>query len=382
MKTKVVDIVCDNGRRWIKLSTISERRFLFDMAKLGWNANDSEDEPMQDATDEDDTLPIFKMASNLSKASRATWAGDRAPEVTFVLTRIKEGRVPQIDRVLNDIQKLPGIQLLLLKDADPTSTPLEEVLPVMTVDPFGGLSDVLNMDCTILLSLTSDLSHIPISSSVWLHHQTKKQMEQEKNEPILSTWIYPAMVGRRMVCTERCAEHFLKIVNEVGTESERKRAALVIGGAGTSSRQDWGNQWAALSHHSIPEDLHLPVCVVSSTPTQLDGVTEDKTTQFPQRLADSISDRLTNLNRDIFLYGWKTGRTTMTSNFSAARCIMHLIKRNRNDGEQDIIGPQIWCRAPSRSLVCKEKSGVRGIDCPPGNRAADTSYEPAAAHID
>lgn len=46
-KSVFVDIVADDGEEWVKVSTMSESRLLFEMAKKGWE-RDSEDECMSD----------------------------------------------------------------------------------------------------------------------------------------------------------------------------------------------------------------------------------------------------------------------------------------------------------------------------------------------
>ncbi len=37
----LVDLVAHDGEEWIKVSTITENRVLFEMAEAGWNADDS-----------------------------------------------------------------------------------------------------------------------------------------------------------------------------------------------------------------------------------------------------------------------------------------------------------------------------------------------------
>lgn len=373
-----LDLTTEYGHQWVKVSTVSEKRLVYEMAKLGWNADSDSDDDLPMGDDEDDSLSVYRNASDLSKASRVLWSGDRHPRVSFVLTRLQEGKNAQIDKILNDIRKLPNLDLRIEPSLDPRDLSLEEAMPRMALDPFEGLTDTLNMDCTVLLSLASDLSHAPVNKEIWHKTATKVQIEQERKEPILPTWIYPALAGRRLVCTAKCHEHFRRIVSEIGTDAERVRAALLMGDEDVTSRGTIPAQWREMSEHDVPQTLQFPVEVIDVSEELGHLSMDDETPRLSsKRLADKISSQLTPLNSDIFMYGWRTGQTTITSNFNVTRRIIDLLNQHRKEDEQDILGPSIWSRAPSRSLIAKEKSSFRGVDCPPANRNSKMSYKPA-----
>ncbi|KAJ8607510.1 hypothetical protein MRB53_040220 [Persea americana] len=44
-KSALVDVVADAGALWVKVSTVSENRLLFELARQGWEAESSGDDP-------------------------------------------------------------------------------------------------------------------------------------------------------------------------------------------------------------------------------------------------------------------------------------------------------------------------------------------------
>jgi hypothetical protein len=71
-----VDIVARNDSEWVKVSTITERRMLFDLAKSGWVDGDTSDE---DADYDSDGL--LRVAMNLVKVARSARVKYRCPRV-------------------------------------------------------------------------------------------------------------------------------------------------------------------------------------------------------------------------------------------------------------------------------------------------------------
>lgn len=75
--SSAVDVVAEGGLRWIKVYNLTEKRLLIDMAKEGWDWDDSSDEGEDDAaskTRSDDNLqiPLLKMAESLVAESKKT----------------------------------------------------------------------------------------------------------------------------------------------------------------------------------------------------------------------------------------------------------------------------------------------------------------------
>ena len=67
-----IDIISENGSRWTKVSTVTEKRLLMEMAKQGWDwAGSDEDSDEDDSfgsgsrSDDDVDISIVKMAIQL-----------------------------------------------------------------------------------------------------------------------------------------------------------------------------------------------------------------------------------------------------------------------------------------------------------------------------
>jgi hypothetical protein len=140
-----------------------------------------------------------------------------------------------------------------------------------------------------------------------------------------------------------------EIVNIIGTETEKKRAALLIDQGDddkthlTSAQRI--EEFQKLSDYQIPPNWNLPVAVID---IDLDSI---KSSLPP--VVTEVEKLLININQSVFLYGWSAGQTTMSSNGSVAKSIEAKIEENRvHDSDS---GPDIWLCPTSRSLVGKEK---------------------------
>lgn len=166
----IVDIVAEGGQKWVKVSTINEKRLLMEMTIKGWDWHQSEDSDdemadSEDSKDGDLDISLLKTASKLIETSKSKYVQYKHPRIVMVLTRIRTGAVTDIDLLL-DMIRSKGITVLGSNDLSPV-LPLASVLDRMTYDPFEHLSDTLNLDCTVLLALVSDISHEQVAPQEW-----------------------------------------------------------------------------------------------------------------------------------------------------------------------------------------------------------------------
>lgn len=63
-----VDLTAQDGAEWVKVSTMTEKRLMHELAGKGYNPEDSPDED----EDEDDVVDLVKAARDLRKASGST----------------------------------------------------------------------------------------------------------------------------------------------------------------------------------------------------------------------------------------------------------------------------------------------------------------------
>ncbi|USP81859.1 uncharacterized protein yc1106_09133 [Curvularia clavata] len=348
----LVDIVAEEGSEWIRVSTVSEKRILFDLAKLGWvNDPDSdEDEDMLDARsidedddDDEDQVDVVRNARQLARAAKANPIRGRPPKVRFVLTRVVAGKSPPIDTVINKIRATGAI--VQCGDDIPPAPSIDSVLPQLLIDRSRALSNTLNIDCTILLALISDISHKPCPILDWYPGEVRAQIEEEAEEHLLPTHLYPAIQAHPMVCTREAADQMNLIVQTLATDTERLRADLLLGQGERESLspKELVEEWASLSDYPPPPGFSLPIHVHSIFLSTM-------TSNLPS-VANTIAAELGPLNASIFLFGWSQNLTTLSANRGRARQIESIINEHGlKDGEA---GPHIWLCGESRSLIAK-----------------------------
>lgn len=351
----LVDIVADEGREWIRVSTVSEKRIIFDLAKLGWVNDSDSDDDMPDARpsdwndeDDEDQVDVVRNARELARAARANPVQGHPPKVRFVLTRIVSGKSKEVDTVIAKI-RATGASVQCAEDI-PRTPSLQSVLSNLLVDRTRALSETLNIDCTILLALVSDISHKPCPILDWYPGEVQAQIQEEAGENLLPTHLYPAIGSHSMVCTQEAADQMNLIVDTLATDEEKQRAQLLTAQGDWKGRssEDLVAEWASMSDHSVPVGFRLPISVIA---TNLDTMVA----RLPAA-ARKLQEEMSRLNASIFFYGWAEGITTLSSNRARARQIEHAINQHGlEDGEA---GPHIWLCGESRSLIAKH--GRRG----------------------
>ncbi|KAK7514456.1 uncharacterized protein IWZ02DRAFT_75179 [Phyllosticta citriasiana] len=347
----LVDAVVDNGATWLKVSAVSERQLLFQLARQGWcnSDSDSDDEDLSrfrpSDSDEDDEVPILKLARQLSSAAFSNRHKYMHPKVQLILPRISSSKsVREISAILSKIRTLPYIELRCqdsLESPPPTQAALENLL----VNEFNSLTSVLNIDCTLLVALASDISHAGVQVQPWYPMAVQGQIRDEQRQPLMPHVLYPAIASsRRLLCTAEAADRMRDIVATIGTETEVRRAELLIGGEATEGKSsaELREELQALSVHPVPSGLQLPIGVVDFDSTSA---------QLP-KVAEKVVPNLTPINQSIFLFGWSEGITTLSSNGSVARQIEMLIETHRT--ADDEVGPDVWVCPMARSLVAKK----------------------------
>ena len=362
-KSVFVDIVADDGEEWVKVSTISENRLLFEMAKKGWEGDSDEDEwsdggkgrtvlrnfDEDEDGDDDDELELIKLARDLRKASDATRVRYRHPRLRVVIPKIEEGSVPEIDAVLNEMRSY-GIRVDCQGSLPAeTRTGLAHLLP----QPFKNFTSTLNVDCTLLLALVSDLSHIKdIPLSPHFHRAIVRQIEVEREKPLLTSELWPAMDGRELVSTTEAAVRFQEIVETIGTETEKSRTRMLLGDPPYErfDREAILQKFQELSDYQVPADWKLPIKVVEAQQVIDAAKTQGKLHPVVHEVGKGLSD----INYSVFLYGWVTGLTTISSNRTIDKQIEVTIEENR-EGDDSLEGPDVWICDTARSLVGKDK---------------------------
>ncbi|OKL60795.1 hypothetical protein UA08_03529 [Talaromyces atroroseus] len=388
-----VDIVYRNGEEWLKVLTLSESRLLFEMAEKGWGMDDEYDDyddgDLQDIQkrtilqnsskmvptggyleddfeDDDDQLEMIKMAADMIKVARATRVRYKNPRVRIIAPRLEEGKIPEVDRILNIVRgygvaiecgtKVPDVFNEETNDQRDPHSITESDLPISTMlpNPFKEFTDTINVDCTLLLAVVSELSHKRhITPSPKYHRAILRQIEVENELPLLPAELWPAMTNRKLVCTEEAVTRMKEIVGTIGTESEKLRTAIFLGEGDMEGLETDTllSKFQQLSDHPIPNQLQIPIQVVDAH-AEIDAALQQN--KFPP-VFHKVTEFLTDINRSVFLYGWATGIVTITSNNTVVRQIENTIERNRGDDDA-MEGPKTWVCDTARSLIGKEKN--------------------------
>ena len=369
----LVDIVARNGEEWIKVSTITEGRLVFEIAKAQWEAADSsssgveeyesntmdgkldgQNKSSQDKEAVLDRIELVKIADDLLRASNAHRVHYKHPQVRIVLPKISLEPPGELLSVLARIRSTGAILDLGPQDARPQSLELlkTKTFPRLLPSPHPPLTDTLNIDCTILLALVSDLSHTanhPILPGY--NMAITRQIELETREHLLPSSLWPAMEHKDLVCTQEAATRMMEIVDTIGMPKERSRAdLLLVSGAEERDGEGLRTAFAKYSDHSIPSTWRLPIRVVPSM-TAISDIRQAIGAGSLPHVAEQVAEQLTDINRSVFMYGWMQGLTTVSSNRTVAKEIENIVEKVGGGA----MGPEIWLREPARSLLGKEK---------------------------
>jgi hypothetical protein len=300
----------------------------------------------------------------MKKASRNMRVRYRHPRIRFVLPKIEEGKVPEIDKILNEIRKA-GVTVECgirgneahADDGPDTADSEEELKQVyerLLPSSFTHFTDTLNVDCTLLLALVSDLSHLKgIKASPNYHRAILRQIEMETKEPLVPSELWPAMTGRTLLCTKEAAKRMGEIVDTIGTDSEKARTELLFGDGDCKGleREVLIERFQKMSDHDVPKDWMIPIEVVDSESDINEAWKDGRLPDISHKVAEAISP----INQSVFLYGWAKGMMTVSSNRTVAKQIEAVVEENRN-GDDEVVGPDVWLCDTARSLVGKEKN--------------------------
>ncbi|TVY53244.1 UPF0415 protein-like [Lachnellula cervina] len=342
-RSAVVDIVSQDGLEFVKVSTILEKRIIWDLAKAGWVGSDSSEEAEQ-SDDDDGPGGILTQAEGLLKASRETRVRYRHPTVRLVFTRIS--RTPRSKEVAQILQQIRNMGIIVQTSEDILdSPPVADVLDRLAPGNCYSLTDVLNLDCTVLLAFVSDLSHGRVEPQDWHNGMISTQREMEAKRPLLPSKLWPVCESRKLVCTKEAATRMQEISGIIGTPAEKRRTALLLGLNNTveMTNEQILEEFQTLSEYKVPANWRLPVEVVDVDLAALKS-------NLPPSV-EKVSEALSDMNRSVFVYGWASGFTTLSSNRAVAKDIESIIEENRTSDE---VGPDIW-PCSLRSLVGKEK---------------------------
>ncbi|KAJ9654782.1 hypothetical protein H2198_006221 [Neophaeococcomyces mojaviensis] len=406
-ETATIDIIAGHGTKWIKVWTKSQRWLEMDMAKEGL-VDLGEDLSIIDE-DEDTSsgvsqilqgqdrdglndLKLVRMAREYVAASKTSRINHKHPKVHFVLPKIHRSRSRDVDVVLAAIERL-GVVVVCFGEIEPAEGSI-------LAESIGGLFErmlghpeppsypnghALNLDCTVLIALVSDISHSQLRSEEapngveipsHYHGQSRcdvyDQFQADKCRPLLISDIYPILSGKQLICTSTAAEHLRKIVRLMGTETEARRAEILLEDMKADrARAEWTN----ISVHEMPGSVQLPLEIVnfdlgqalSDIQQQSQRGVDHADFEVAHRLSKLEERQLSGLNKAVFISGWSRRIRTFTLNRVVSGFIDRTIDAILDDIEEQrtpggfngpvvFDGPYMKVCARERSLIGSEKT--------------------------
>ncbi|KXH47281.1 hypothetical protein CSAL01_03256 [Colletotrichum salicis] len=382
-----VSAIVDNGHEWMRVLSITERALLVQMAEADfpWDEPDNEDDDAEleeVINDEETQIEVLKSAKQLLAAAHEIHGGYQH-RVRIVLPNISRGNVPAIDRFLKSIECLSDDRISLAlecaEEIQAPPPPLEVAIPNLLSHGDAAkappLTPYLNIDTSIFVALTTDISHSHSSQRKWRPKILEDVGDEAEHGPRLPKSLYPLLCGHTLVCTREAAETCLRMVYDASTESEVSRIEILLGQKTLRGKQDdkmtfldrvlrqdgWcmeGKDHEAtekrrrnlaaelqkLSCHPVPEDLQLPIRIVEDF--RREHVAEEVRKGTLPRVVLAVEPTLNETNCSSFLYGWKTNHTTITCNRHAVRRLGNLVKKMRwsRDAEAAPIIAMDWAR--------------------------------------
>lgn len=215
----------------------------------------------------------------------------------------------------------------------------------------------INLELTLLLSLVSDISHSRAKIEDWSSKATKFHIEAETERPGLRvSKLYIVIQSRDMVCTQDVVQEMRNVLDDIATETEKSRAAILFG------RQDLGDNFDKIRHggltaaernrqlradfqklsiYPIPEDLKLPIDVVGQDEFDPDKYPEMIEAGSLPPSAATVWGKLDRQHaRACFLYGWAKNITTISANLLNTRLVEMTVDQERTDARE--VGPLFY----------------------------------------
>ncbi|ODA79707.1 hypothetical protein RJ55_05301 [Drechmeria coniospora] len=342
-----VDVV-EAGSEWLDIKTLHTDRLLRQMTDSGWAWGDHE---IGDPVDAQENRHEY-----------------RIPRVRVVLPNIARG-IKDIDVLLHRLCHLDPAVHVIIEDQRGhflgTAAPVVDEAIVNLLGPeFDSLTASLNLDHTILIDLSSDITHRRLEAQKWQPETTRLQIEEEaRHDGFMVKTLYPALDGRTLVCTKEAAEHFHTILDTVGTSTERARGRLLVPVDEETrklSQADIRSRFQRLSIHHLPPAVQIPIRILDEG-WDWESVNRAVLQKRLPRVALDVArcGRLKSSKLSIYMHGWASGMTTITSNKEVRGQIRTWLEKNRRHHSD--CGPRIWSIGVTRNLLAKSATPPAGV---------------------
>lgn len=393
-KEVVVDAVVDNGATWLRFISIATKRLEYQVLTEGYESQGEDENDDEDGagkglihTEFVDTVKKLVLA--------ARW--NHCPHIHLLLPSLHEGESEVVNSVLDYLRNNIGGDDVSITISCAGSPFLADPPPPVDVaitalvsgrdrlvrDDCQHITPTANLDPSVLLSLVTDLHHgaVPLQSQAQQHviiesikaHETERK-ELVSRKDILAEVLFPALRGRKLVCTRFTASYFRQVISAIATHSEEVLASIILPPDDSSpsaalAREDRLTEFQKWSTVPVPPDLLLPIEIVDDIDLQ-DVEPLIAAGRLPP-MARGVAHDLSRLNRSVYLYGWANRLTTITGHRGIERQILLSIATHWTRG-WDERPPDIWHRHLGGYLVHRDKP-TNWRDMIPGAERGDTA---------
>ncbi|TPX12462.1 uncharacterized protein E0L32_006874 [Thyridium curvatum] len=377
-----VEAVVDSGNEWIKMISLTEKTLLYQMAEAGcWDDSDDEDEDEEEANEGDtptggetpprlsaseEEIALVKTIKDLVFAARL----NHTRRLRIIFTKIEHGRTKEVDKLLERIRSSCDHENMLIFDFSngdflaQTPPPLDTAIEnLLKRDPFVDITETANLDPSAMLGLISDVNHGEVEKQgpeqKMILNRALQFLEDSASLPrdeVLVKNIYPALQGRKLVCTRSAAQYFRRVVNLLSTDTEMERTSLVLQADIAEGEQQKPadqllREFQALTNYPVPSDLRLPIEIVDDFTAADVQPAIDK--GILPKMALAVSKEISDMNRSIYFHGWAKGITTVSSHRGVVRQVELLVAKNwEKPGDY---GPHTWQRWMAGFLLYRDK---------------------------
>ena len=367
-----VDVV-DWGREWLYSRLLRQDRLARSMTDCGWSWGDYELGDKVDPFEWEDVL-LVKQVQRLVLAARANRCDYQIPRIRVVLPKVSRSN-KDIAVFLEQVCNMDELVEIIIEDGDGLfmATPepsLEKALENLTGNELDNITTTLNLDQTILIDLISDITHLRLEPNSTQSKSTREHIEHERrDEGAMVKELYPILEGRELLCTKEAANHFHEILGTVGTESEKARGRLLVPisaelNGETSSETLKGSareQFNTMTKHPLPVKVQFPIIILS---TEWSGTTISDAVQAGTLPTAAVPisqvSHFTDSKRSIYMFGWASGHTTLTSNKEIRGQFRTMVEAQRQGpADAALQGPRIWPLSVTRNLLAKVKKERR-----------------------
>ncbi|TDZ27903.1 hypothetical protein C8035_v008692 [Colletotrichum spinosum] len=382
-----VSAIVENGHEWLRVLSTAERALLVQMAEADfpWDEpdQDGDDTELKDVLGDDDSqIEVVKSARQLLAAAHEIHGGYQH-RIRIVLPNISRGKEPAIDRLLRGVESLGdesfSVVLECVEDTRQMPLPIDEAIRNLlshgNIANTPPLTPLLNVDTSILVAMTTDISHEHGDQRRWRPKILEDVADEAENGPRLIKSLYPKTRGHTLVCTREAADTCLRMVYDASTDAEIARVEILLGqetrrgkaddkmgflnrildqshwppvgyadAISEARRQRLIAELAKLSCHEVPEDLQLPIRIIEDF--RREHIPQEVAKGTLPRVALLVEPTLNDTNASSFMFGWKTRNTTITCNRHAVRKLGNLVQKLRwsRDAELAPIIALDWAR--------------------------------------